>query len=230
MATKTKKNSTQKYLPFKDIKEGVITMKDGSMRAVLMVNSINFNLKSNDEQTALLDSFKNFLNSLEFPLQILIQSRILDLDDYLKNLENLSASQPNELLQAHTKEYVEFVRELIGITNIMSKTFYIILSDHNIESAGNQSVLARMFSRRALTPSGRFQENRSQLLNTANLIAGGLSGMGLSCVLLNTKEIIDLLYSTYNPDTARRQKLFNASNVDARIIATLAEENNQPTK
>ena len=226
MKNKAKKQSTQKYLPFKAIKEGVITMKDGSQRVALMVNSINFNLKSPDEQTALLDTFKNFLNSLEFPIQILIQSRILDLDEYLKNLENLGASQTNELLQAHTKEYIEFVRELIGLTNIMSKTFYVVLSDQNIQS-GSSSILARWLGLGRQTPAtpGRPTPVGSKLLDTASLVASGLSSMGMSCVLLNTKEIIDLLYATYNPDTARRQKLFSASNVDAKIIATLADQN-----
>ena len=225
MAGRRKKTSTQKYLPFQDIKEGVITMKDGSRQVVLMVNSINFNLKSPDEQTALLDAFKNFLNSLDFPIQILIQSRILDLDEYLKNLEALGAAQTNELLQSHTKEYVEFVRELIGMTNIMSKTFYVIISNRQIESASG-SKLSQWFGHKAITPTGQFKSERDQLFTTANLLASGLGAMGLSCVLLNTKELIDLLYSTYNPDMARKQKLFNASGVDAKIITALADKNN----
>lgn len=223
MAKPSKKSSTQKYLPFKEIREGVITMKDGSRRVVLMVDSINFNLKSADEQTALLSSFKNFLNSLDFPLQIVVQSRILDLDGYLKNLDTLSKKQSNELLQNHTLEYIEFIRELIGISNIMSKTFYVVIPDHAIREAQG-SILSRFFSRKSITPAGQFREVRDQLINAANLVAGSLGSMGLSSVLLNTKELIDLLYSTYNPDIARRQKLFNASFVDAKIIGTETKE------
>ncbi|MFH1088398.1 MAG: hypothetical protein V1719_00985 [Patescibacteria group bacterium] len=223
MAKPSKKSSTQKYLPFKEIREGVITMKDGSRRVVLMVDSINFNLKSADEQTALLGSFKNFLNSLETPLQIVVQSRILDLDGYLKNLETLAKKQTNELLQNHTLEYIEFIHELIGISNIMSKTFYVVIPDHAIREARG-SILSRLFSRRAITPAGQFKETRDQLISTANLIAGSLSSMGLSSVLLNTKELIDLLYSTYNPDIARRQKLFNASYVDAKVIGVQTKQ------
>jgi len=224
MARKSPKSSTQKYLPFKEIKEGVITLQDGSHEVILMVNAINFNLKSADEQQAILDMFKNFLNSLEFPIQILIQSRILDLDEYLKNLEQLSINQANELLQTHTKEYIEFVKELIGISNVMHKTFYVVISDKNLPG---QSVLARLVGPKQAAPSGKFQETRSSLLTTANLVANGLSSIGLHCVLLNTKELIDLLYATYNPDTARRQKLFNASNVDATIITALAKSKTQ---
>ncbi|MFH0912300.1 MAG: TraC family protein [Patescibacteria group bacterium] len=224
MKSKAKKTSTQKYLPFKTIKEGVVTLQDGSTIAVLMVNSINFNLKSNDEQVALLGNFKGFLNSLETPIQILIQSRILDLDTYLKDLERLGTNQTNELLQAHTKEYIEFVRELISMTNIMSKTFYLIISDKNL-AAANPSLLAQWFGRSTSTSGGQSRDAHSQLLTAANLIAGNLTSMQLNCVLLNTKELIDLLYATYNPDLARRQKLFNVNSVDASIIAGLAKEN-----
>jgi len=227
MNKKQKKHSTQKYLPFKEIKEGVITMKDGSYRAVLMVNSINFNLKSPDEQTALLNTFQTFLNSLDFPLQILIQSRILDLDNYLKSLEQVKITQTNELLQEQTQDYIDFLKELIGVTNIMSKTFYVIISNTDLKSSTNQSILKRLFSK-PITPVGRFRETRNSLMNAANLVANNLSSMGLHCVLLNTKELIDVLYATYNPDIARRQKLFNINSVDANIIAGLA--NSKPNK
>jgi len=221
MKSKSAKFNTQKYLPFKEIKEGVITMKDGSHEVVLMVNSINFNLKSEDEQLAILDMFKNFLNSLDFPLQILIQSRILDLDDYLKNLDQLGTNQANELLQLHTKEYIEFIKELIGLTNVMHKTFYVVISDKNIPT--QQSLLAKLFSAKPTTPLDKFQEIHSHLLNTASLVANGLASMGLHSILLNTKELIDLFYATYNLDIARRQKLFNVSSVDATIITALAK-------
>lgn len=227
MSKKQKKHSTQKYLPFKEIKEGVITMKDGSYRAILMVNSINFNLKSPDEQTALLNTFQSFLNSLEFPLQILIQSRVLDLDGYLKSLEQVRVSQTNELLQEQTQDYIDFLKELIGVTNIMSKTFYLVVSDTNLKGPANQSILKRLFSK-SITPTGKFKETRNSLMNAANLIANNLASMGLHCVLLNTKELIDVLYATYNPDIARRQKLFNINDVDADVIASLADS--KPTQ
>ena len=222
MAKKNSKTSTQKYLPFKEIREGVIIMKDGSLTAVLMVNAINFNLKSPDEQTALLGTFQNFLNSLGFPIQILMQSRILDLDAYLTSLEQRSASQTNELLQAHIKEYIEFVRELIGVANIMNKAFYVVVSDKNISTSG-QSILSRLLNRKSITSTGMAKEASNNLLANINLLANNLAGMGLSSVLLNTTELIDLLYATYNPDIARRQKLFNISNVDANVITTLAQ-------
>jgi len=212
--------STQKYLPFKAVKEGVVLMKDGSARAVLMVNSINFNLKSQDEQNALLESYQSFLNSLGFPIQIVVQSRILDLDNYLNNLDTISRGQSNELLQLQTKEYTAFVRELIGVANIMSKTFYVVVSyAPGLEIAGN--FISRLFHKRLITPSGKFQEAKDELKRRAGLVANGLAPLGLNSALLNTEELIDLLYSTYNPDTARRQKLFNVSAVDADVITRM---------
>jgi type IV secretory pathway VirB4 component len=224
MAKKQKtSSSTQKYLPFKAIKEGVIVMKDGSLRTVLMVNSINFNLKSQDEQTALLDNYQSFLNALGFPIEIVVQSRVLDLDDYLTHLDKVSRSQNNELLQLQTQEYTNFIKELIGVANIMSKTFYVVIPySPGLAAAGN--FFTRLFNKKPITPSGKFKEQKDELLRRANLVVNGLAPLGLSSALLNTEELIDLLYSTYNPDLARRQKLFNISTVDADVITKMAAE------
>ncbi|MFA5967331.1 MAG: hypothetical protein WC805_02360 [Patescibacteria group bacterium] len=223
MKTKNISHSTQKYLPFKEIKEGAIVMPNGSLRAVLMVNAINFNLKSSDEQTALVESYRGFLNSLDFPMQIVIQSRILDLDSYLKNLETMGQKQDNELLQFQTMEYIQFVQQLIGLTNIMSKTFYIVISQDSGAELG-QGFFYRLFHKQAITPASKFKESKSELLTKANMVANGLSPLGINSVLLNTKELIDLFYATYNPDIARRQKLFNISHVDADVITALSQE------
>lgn len=224
MAKKQKTSlSTQKHLPFKSIKEGVVLMKDGGLRAVLMVNSINFNLKSQDEQAALLDSYQSFLNSLGFPIQIVVQSRVLDLDNYLLELEKTSKSQSNELLQIQSQEYVNFVRELIGVANIMSKTFYVVIP-YSMGLAGSGNFLSRLFNKKPVTPAGKFKELKDELIRRANLVVNGLTPLGLNSVLLNTEELIDLLYSTYNPDLARRQKLFNVSAVDADVITKAAAE------
>jgi len=214
-----KSHSTQKYLPFKAIKKGVVVMKDGSLRAVLMINSINFNLKSRDERTAILNSYKNFLNSLSFSIQILVQSRTLDLDEYLDKLEVARKKQTNELLQFQTSEYVAFIKELVGVANIMSKTFYVVIS-YNSHNQMKQGWLSRLFNKKPITPTGRFKEAKNEVTRRAMLVANGLSPMGLDSILLNTEELIDLFYTTYNPDIARRQKLFNVSQVDADIIIT----------
>jgi len=223
MAKKQKSHSTQKYLPFKAIKKGVVVMKDGSLKVILMINSINFNLKSRDEQTAILNSYKNFLNSLSFSIQVLVQSRTLDLDEYLNKLELARKKQTNELLQLQTREYTAFIKELVGIANIMSKTFYIVIS-YNPQHQIRQGWLSRLFNKKPITPAGRFEEAKDEAMRRARLVANGLSPMGLDSILLNTEELIDLFYTTYNPDIARRQKLFNVSQVDTDIITTLSQE------
>jgi len=219
MNKKTTASRAQKYLLFKSIRDGVVVMKDGSLRAVLMVNSINFNLKSQDEQTALLQSYQSFLNSITFPIQIVVQSRTLDLDEYLQKLEDISKTQNNQLLQTQTLDYTEFVRELIGMANIMSKNFYVVLPyTQSIQAKGG--LLSRLF-RKTTGPTSLFAEAKEELLRRANLVANGLGSLGLSNALLNTEELIDLFYATYNPDTAKRQKLFNVSNVDIDIITAI---------
>ncbi|MBU1082918.1 hypothetical protein KKE14_00540 [Patescibacteria group bacterium] len=216
-----KPTNTQKHLLFKSIKDGVVVMKDGSLRAVLMVNSINFNLKSQDEQTSLLRSYQNFLNSLNFPIQIVVQSRTLDLDEYLKKLEVASKSQSNELLQTQTEEYISFVKELIGVANIMSKSFYIVIP-YTQSIQGKGGFISRLFHRTAsaLSPMAKAKED---ILRRAHLISSSISSLGLSSALLNTEELIDLFYATYNPDLAQKQKLFDISNVDIDIITTASD-------
>lgn len=220
---KRKTPSTQKHLPFKSIKEGVVIMKDGSLRAVLMANSINFNLKSADEKTALLNSYQNFLNSLSFPIQIVVQSRALNLDEYLNKLEDVSKTQPNPLLRTQTTEYISFVNDLIGIANIMSKTFYIVVS-YRPHLQAQQGFFFRLFNRKPITPKGRFNEAKNEILRRASLTANGLAPLSIDSVLLNTEELIDLFYTTYNPDVSKKQKLFNISSVDADIITALSKE------
>jgi len=221
--SKPQSASTQKHLPFKSIRDSVVVMRDGSLRAVLMANSINFNLKSRDEQTVLLNSYQNFLNSLSFPLQIVVQSRVLDLDDYLANLDKVAKNQTNELLQTQTTEYIAFVKDLIGVANIMSKTFYIVIPYYP-HFQTKQSFWSRLFNKQPVTAAGRMNEMREEVINRASLVANGLAPMGIDSALLDTEELIDLMYSTYNPDTSRRQKLFKVSEVDADVITGLSSQ------
>jgi len=220
---KKPKTSTQRHLPIKEIRDGVIILKNGEARTILMVSAVNFNLKSRQEQDALLNSYGNFLNGLSFPIQVVTQSRTLDLDKYLKELEVVASKQTNPLLQTQTKEYLGFVRELIGVANIMSKTFYVVIPYST--APVNLSFFARLFgkSSSAATKSG-FENIKTQLAERTGLVSNGLAALGLSNVQLNTQEIIELFYSTYNPETSRRQKLFSVSNVDISFIQKIQEE------
>ncbi|NIM46785.1 MAG: hypothetical protein GTN40_01340, partial [Candidatus Aenigmarchaeota archaeon] len=124
---KRRKQSTQIYLPIQEIKDGVIILKDGSLRVILMANAVNFELKSEDEQSAIEYSYQNFLNSLDFPIQILIRSKHLELDGYIKKIEELTKKQESELLQMQTLAYVDQIKSLLEYANIMDKEFYIVI-------------------------------------------------------------------------------------------------------
>ncbi|RLC37283.1 hypothetical protein DRH29_02585 [candidate division Kazan bacterium] len=221
MAKKKKPTSTQKYLPIKEIRESIVILKDGGYRTVLMVNAINFNLKSRDEQEALLNNYQSFLNGLSFPIQILVQSRTLDLDAYLKTLNNAINQQSNDLMRTQTQDYTNFVRELIGVANIMSKTFYVIIPYNKPIISGG--LFGKLFGKKPVVKGKKFENIKGELNERTGLVASGLSGLGLSAVQLNTQELIELLYFTYNPDTARRQKLFSVSNVDVSVIQNIKE-------
>jgi hypothetical protein len=208
--------STQRYLPIKEIRDGIITLKNGGYRTVVMVNAINFSLKSSDEQQAMLESYQNFLNSLNFPIQILMQSRTLDLDNYLDGLTKTAEAQANDLLRTQTNEYITFVHDLIGVANIMSKTFYVIIPHE--EAIALASGGFWLFNRKPATSGRRFEEVKNLINEKTSVVSNGLASLGLNNVQLNTQELIELFYTTYNMDTARRQKLFSVSNVDVAII------------
>jgi len=220
---KKRTKSTQRHLAIKEIRDGIIVLKSGGYRTVLMVNAINFHLKSRDEQSALMATYQGFLNGLTFPIQIVAQSRTLDLDRYLKSLEESASKQSNTLLRAQTNDYIGFVRDLIGVANIMNKTFYVIIPyETQILTRG---FWAGLFGKKPppKTLSKRFEKIRTRLLERTSIISNGLASLGLSNIQLNTQELVELFYSTYNPDTSRRQKLFSISNVDVNVIKNIQE-------
>lgn len=209
--------STQAYLDIAEIKENTVVMKDGSIRAVVVVSSVNFSLKSGDEQNALISAYQNFLNSLEFPIQILMQSRKLDIHSYLDKLSSVMQQQTNELLRLQTQEYIEYVGKLIEFASIMSKTFYIVVPLTN--SAVKVGFLTRLSN--LLSPAneitlkqGDFEKSREEIGQRVNQVIGGLSGMGLKCLALNTEELIELMYNSYNLNTASVIKIKSVADLD----------------
>ncbi len=214
------KNTTQQFLDIKEVRDGIITLKNGGLRAVLMVSAINFNLKAAEEQQAIIESFKHFLNSLEFPIQILVQSRPLDPSPYLKKLEEVRNQQINELLRLHTTEYIDFIKTIIGAARIMSKNFYVIVG---LEPVGPGRRKFSFFS-------SRREEQLRELRKRAQTISSALAGLGLSNVQLNTQELLELFYSSYNGDVSYRQKLFDVSVVETPVIRSVLEqkENKSP--
>ncbi|MEN9558630.1 MAG: hypothetical protein RL141_999 [Candidatus Parcubacteria bacterium] len=203
---------TQRFLDIAEIKGDVVIMKDGTLRAVLLVSSINFSLKNVDEQNAIVQAYMGFLNSVEFPIQIVIQSRRMNIDAYLESLKEAERTQQNDLLRGQITDYREYVRQLVQLGEIMQKRFYVVVP---LDPA-TAEVKRNFFSRfsEILTPSiairlsdTRFQEQRKNLMLRVNAVVGGLSSMSLNAVMLDTQSLIELYYTVYNPELFETQRM-----------------------
>lgn len=211
---------TQRYLDVAEIREDVAIMKDGSMRMVLMVSSINFALKSEDEQQAVIQGYMQFLNTLEHPIQISIQSRKMNIDGYLARLKEQEDTITNELLKTQIRDYTSFINELVDLGEIMQKRFFVVVPF----SAGEGNDKGKGFFvklQNAIYPAAivklntrQFNERRESLARRTQIIAGGLESMGLSVVALDTQGLIELYYTAYNPTTAEVQPLQEIAKLD----------------
>lgn len=193
-------SATQQFVPVKEIRNGTIILKDGSYRGALICSSINFGLKSADEQHAITLGFQNFLNTLDFSIQIVVNSRRMDLRPYLALLEAKAPEQKTELMRIQLHEYIEFVRSFADQANIMTKSFYVIVPyTPRITAAAATSFLHRTPTTGKATADASFEEDRAQLEQRLALVAAGLSGTGVRAVPLGTEEVIELLYRSFNP-------------------------------
>lgn len=202
MAIKAK--TTQEFVPIKEIRDGIIVLKNGDLRAIVLANSINLSLKSNDEQRATIMQFQNFLNTLDFPVQISIQSRRLDIRPYLLLLENRMKIQNEPLLKLQTKEYMEFIKNFTDAVSIMTKNFFIIVPYTHTTLGTNTGILDKIFSRKNKEEEKRasivaFEEKRSQLDERIAVIQQGLSRCGIKSVQLGTEEVVEVFYKVFNP-------------------------------
>ncbi len=194
--------STQDFLEFSKIRDGVIILKNKGLRVVLMVSSLNFALKSAEEQSAILYQFQNFLNSLDFSCQILIQSRRLNITGYLEKLKKIEEKEKNELLKVQIAEYRKFIDKIMEGGSIMQKTFYVIVpfSIMETEAIGGKKKLFKIPS---LTEE-QFQRAKTQLLQRVEFVVLGLRGCGLQAVPLSTYELAELFWSLHHPVEAER--------------------------
>lgn len=202
--------STHQLIDIKEVKENIAVLKNGNLRLVLMVSSINFALKSQDEQRAIIARFQDFLNSLDYTVQILVQSRKLDISEYLSFLNERTAVQTNELLKIQTAEYVGFIQELIKLSNIMSKFFYVVISLNSALAVEAGKGIFSFFSKKkkdgAQEAELSFESKKNQLYQRAEQINGLLGAMGLKTIPLGREELIELLYTSYNPGATLKQK------------------------
>ena len=218
--------STQSHIPIAQVRDSVVVMKNGSLRAVLVVSAINFALKSHQEQDAIIFQFQSFLNSLTQPVQIIVQSRQLELNTYLRNLSERAKDQSNDLLRFQMVDYIDFVSRLITLANIMDKRFFVVVP-HDTVGSSSRDLLGSLLGGRKTTPhftQAQFVRYRQELNERVNVVISGLSGMGLRAVQLNTQELVEFYYSIYNPEEAVEEKLVDIEQLRASIITRAKEE------
>ncbi len=198
------KTTAQQFLEIDQIREGVIILKNKGLRGVLMVSSLNFALKSEDEQNATIYQFQNFLNSLDFFCQIVVQSRRLNMTGYLEKLKELENAQENELLKVQTTGYREFIQELVGTGVIMTKTFFVVVPYTVAEAEGVVAAGQKLFKMPKLPTltEDMFQRCKSQLWQRMEFVALGLRRCGLTAIPLSTPELIELFWSIHHPKEA----------------------------
>ena len=197
-------NATQEFVPIKEVRDGVIMLKDGGMRAVVLCSSINFSLKSEDERNAILLQFQDFLNSLDFSIEIVVQSRKLDIRPYIALLEGQEKKQVNELMKIQTREYIGFIKNFTENTNIMTKNFFIVVAyEPAIIGKGGSSLAGKFISKspkdKASEREMNFDENRTQLEERLSVVEQGLIRTGIRVARLGTEEVIELFYKAFNP-------------------------------
>jgi hypothetical protein len=196
--------ATQEFVPIKEIRDGIILLKNGGLRAVVLANSINLSLKSADEQKATIIQFQNFLNTLDFPVQISIQSRKLDIRPYLLLLENRMKVQNEPLLKLQTKEYMEFIRNFTETINIMTKSFFVVVPYTQKNLPTDSGILKKLFTKKnkeemRIEEQLDFEEKRSQLEQRVSVIQQGLSRSSIKSAQLGTEEVVEVFYKVFNP-------------------------------
>lgn len=222
-------NSTQNALQIAEIRDGIVIMNDGSFRSVVMVKSINFDLMSQQEQEAVEFSYQGFLNSLYFPIQIFIRSQKVDMQPYIDRLEKIRSEHDNMLLALLMEDYISYIDQLGQQTNIMDKKFYIVIPyfpQVDVQKALSQSKnfvsgIAGLFNSKeqhVVINEEDLEKAKTELRNRVQAVLSGLLQSSIQGLPLDTQELIELFYDTYNPDTATRQQLKNFNQLDADII------------
>ena len=202
MALKAK--ATQEFVPIKEVRDGIIVLKNDELRAIVLANSINLSLKSNDEQQATIMQFQNFLNTLDFPIQISVQSRRLDIRPYLLQLEDRLKVQSEPLLKLQTKEYIEFIKSFTETVSIMTKSFFVVVPYTHTTLKSDSGVFDRFFSKKSkeevrAMKQVDFEEKRSQLEERVSVIQQGLGRCGINTAQLGTEEVVEVFYKVFNP-------------------------------
>lgn len=230
-AKKAPDASTQTYLKIAEIRDDTVVLKNGGIRAILNVSSVNFNLKSEEEQNAITYSYQGFLNSIEFPIQIVVRSKKLDIDSYIDILSELAEKQTNNLLQRQTYEYMDYIQRLVEYADIMEKDFLVVVP-YNPLRAVKPNVMQRFFQN--LTPKDTFSDLQRRhrefmqlkkgLSQRVNTVMAGLESCGLKVDQLRTHELIELFYEIHNPLTSRIQKVDKLGDINIKTDSDIIGE------
>lgn len=199
------KNATQEFVPIDDVKDGIVILKNGNMRGVLMASSINFSLKSDDERQAILLQFQDFLNSLDFSVQILVQSRRLDIRPYVALLESRYKEQTNDLMRIQIEQYIAFVKSFTESTNIMTKNFFVVVPYDAAIISGKSGLLP--FGKKEVSGEAKaedFEEKKNQLEQRLSVVEQGLVRCGVRVAKLGTEAVVELFYKIFNPGESEK--------------------------
>ena len=222
-------NSTQNMLEIAEIRDGIVIMNDGSYRSVVMVKSINFDLMSPQEQEAVEYAYQGFLNSLDFPIQISIKTQRIDMKPYIDKLDKIRTEHDNMLLALLMDDYINYITMLSQQTNIMDKKFYVVIpffptegdKKTNSQSKNFVSGMLEIFSKKethVVINEPVLEAAKTELRNRVQAILGGLSQSGIQGLPLDTQELIELYYDTYNPDTATRQQITDIDQLTSDVV------------
>jgi len=225
----TNSNSTQNTLQIAEIRDGIVIMGDGSFRSVVMVKSINFDLMSPQEQESVEYSYQGFLNSLYFPIQIFIRSQKVDMQPYIARLDKIRSEHDNMLLSMLMQDYIGYINALSQESNIMDKKFYIVVPyfpHEDVQKALTQSKnfltgLLGLFDtkeRHVVINEADLEKAKTELRNRVQSVMQGLLQCNIESLPLDTQELIELYYDTYNPDTATRQQLKSFDDLTADLV------------
>ena len=237
----TNPNSTQNTLQIAEIRDGIVIMNDGSFRSVLMLKSVNFDLMSPQEREGVEYAYQGFLNSLYFPIQILVRSSKVDIRPYLEKLDKIRSEHDNMLLALLMEDYIGFMSSIAQQTNIMDKRFYMVIpfiptsldAQKAVEASKNfmgnlLSAFQGAKESHVVINEPDLEAAKTELRNRVQAALAGLMQCGVQGLPLDTQELIELYYDAYNPDTATRQQLKNFADLSAPVITKGAGEAVQP--
>lgn len=220
----SKQAATQRFLPIGEIHNDTVLLKQGGMRAVIEVEALNFNLKSETEQQGIVAGYESFINTIGFPLQIVIRSTKVNIDPYLEQIHEKGSNQENQLLRNQTENYARFIAHIVELADIMQKRFFVVVPVDEKEQ--KTSVISQLLSWIGIKDSGTkarqrrrsFKEKSNKMTDRINLVQSGLQSIGLRTKRLSTRELIDLYYAIYNPRTSQEQKLPTSLNTDTSVL------------